>query len=417
MPVTMSSNNNLIDVVTYSDRATPYLANSNPWIGVANRKYDAISGIPGQLGATALIKTPIQANVIESLVWNTQGWNQQFKTISVDSQYSSSMEVSTTQFIFNVEDFLQDTARPMISRIGDKIGERASQLAIHETYRFFGSTTQPFSSQNDLGRALAAFRNYGCAYEDTVGILYDTTISDIIAGQSNVFTPVLNDKYTNSWALANFGRCDWMSTNIMSIHIAGTEGQADSTLTVVSVTRNTLGQITAITFSGTDNTTDPNSIKSGDKLYAIPTTGYQLPYYNTYNSELQSANVLQLSAQTDAGATGGQVTVTLNFPLQAFSGAYPANISTDVVPGMQFKVLNSFKAGLLMSGKALYVAVPPLPDQDPYQTKVSTDPESGVSLMFSAGWQLGQANFKFGYSAVAGYTLIPQQSICLVQPL
>ena len=417
MTQSITSQNNLIDVATYADRATPFLANTNPWLGASNSKYTGISGIPGQLGATALIKTPIQTTVTRSLKYNTQGWNQQYKSITIDSQYSDSIAVSTTQYIFNVEDFLQDTARPMISNIGTAIGSDASQLAVSNTYRFFGSTSIPFTSQNDLGRAVAAFRNYGAAPMGTKGFLYDNTVADIIAGQSNAFTPSLNDEYVNSWELGKFAQTDWMSTNIMATHIAGTEGNAGSTLTVVSTTLDADNRVTAITFSGTDSATDADSIKKWDKLYFVPNATYPAPYYKVYNGDVVSGNVVQMRAEADAAASGSQVTVNIYPPLSASNGAYPSNINTTIVPGMTVKVLASHKAGLLYSGDALYVAVPPLPDQDPFQSKVATDPDSGLSLMFSGGWLLGQAQYTFGYSCVAGYTLIDQMAMCLVQPL
>ena len=418
MTQSITSQNNLIDVATYADRATPFLANTNPWLGASNSKYNGISGIPGQLGATALIKLPIQTTVTRSLKFNTQGWNQQYKSISVDKQYSDSMAVSTSQYIFNVEEFLNDTARPMISNIGTTIGSDASQLAISNTYRFFGSTSIPFSSQNDLGRAVAAFRNYGAAPMGTKGFLYDNTVAEIIAGQSNAFTPNLNDEYVNSWELGKFAQTDWMSTNIMATHLAGTEGNAGTTLTVVSTTVDADNRVTAITFSGTDSPMDANSIKKWDKLYFIPVAGKTTPYYKVYNGDVVSGNVVQMRAEADAESTAGsQVTVNIYPPLSASNGAYPSNINTPIVPGMQVKVLADHKAGLLYSGDALYVAVPPLPDQDPFDSKVSTDPDSGLSLMFSRGWMLGQAEFIFGYSCVAGYTLVDQMAMCLVQPV
>lgn len=424
MPIqNITDNNQLVDVATLTAASLPFMPNANPWVAQSDHRFDAISSYPGQLGQFINIRKPIQATANRSLKWNTQALVQQYTPLAIDKPYESSMVVSATQEMFNLEDYLDTTVRPMVSSIGDKIGQDVADLSVSKPYRFFGQTDKPFDSVSDLIKLMAQFKNFGFAAQSLKCVLWDMTIANIITGQANLFTPRLNDQVYNSWDLGTIngsGGCNFYSSNISAIHLAGTEGQAGTTLTIVSIQTNPddAGEITGFTLSGCSAASDADSIKLNDSMFFVSTAGKTLPVFLTKNSGITSGNVVQMRSTSNAASSAGsQVTVTIYPPLRSSNGSLPANVNTPIQTGMRMQVLNSHRATMMWSGGALFCAIPPMPMQDPFNSSTKTDPDSNVSLLYSSGWVLGEFEFKFGYNAVAGMTADPDFLIKIVQPI
>ena len=108
--------------------------------------------------------------------------------------------------------------------------------------------------------------------------------------------------------------------------------------------------------------------------------------------------------------------MTLTQPLQVTSGKNQ-NINTPIVAGMQVKALPSHRAGMIQSGNQFYLAMPVLPDQDPFTTSVVTDPDSGASLRMYTGTLFGQNQQGTVHDIIWGSTIVPDNVMSLIFPL
>jgi hypothetical protein len=70
-----------------------------------------------------------------------------------------------------------------------------------------------------------------------------------------------------------------------------------------------------------------------------------------------------------------------------------------------------------MAGKPLFLAVPRLPDEAPFPTARSTDPDTGISLRTYFGSQFGQNSRGMVHDVIWGKTLVPEYAMKIALPL
>lgn len=412
-------NNILQNVQTYNKADLAYLQNNNCFISTANTKYrDFRQANPANLGDTITFDKPSRFIANDGLVVSFQGVEQRVQSLVIDKSKNIGIDVSAQQLIFNVDEYMDRFGRGAIDELGAVIESDIAELCKTAPYRFYGNGVTPIASFSQLAASLAFFRNFGAAKNDTKGYLSDIAIPDIVGSGLNQFVPEGNEELRNSWQLGAFAKCSWYTSNLLPEHIAGSEGQAGVTLTVVSVTQNADGGITAITLSGCSAASDPDSIKQYDRFQIQDNvSGQNNVRFRTWTGHKPSACPVQFKATADAASTGGsQVTVTIDPVLQASVGKNQ-NITQQIVAGMQVKALPSHRVGMIQSGNQLYVAIPPLPDCDPYKTSVETDEDTGVSLRLYTGAQFGENLYGTVHDALWGKTQVSDNSLAIIFPL
>ena len=412
-------NNILQNVQTYNLADLAYLQNSNCFISTANKKYrDFEKANPANLGDTITFDKPSRFVANDGLVVSFQGVEQRVQSLTVDRAKNVGIDVTAQQLIFNVDEYMARFGIGAIDELGAVIESDVAQLCETAPYRFFGNGVTPVNSFNQLGQLLAFFRNFGAAKNDTKCYLSDIIIPDIVGSGLNQFVPQGNEALRNSWELGAFGKCDWYVSNLLPEHISGSEGQAGVTLTVVSTVLDASGAITAITFSGCSAPSDADSVKIYDRFqFQDNVVGFNNIRFRTFIGHKPSASPVQFKATANAGSTiGSQVTVTIDPPLQATQGRNQ-NITQQIVAGMQVKALPSHRVGMIQSGNQLYVAMPPLPDCDPFKTSVEVDMETGASLRMYTGAQFGENLYGTVHDAIWGKTQVSDNSMAVIFPI
>jgi hypothetical protein len=412
-------NNILQNVQTYNKADLAYLQNINCFVSTANTKYkDFQKANPANLGDTITFDKPSRFTANDGLVVQFQGVEQRVQSLVVDKAKNIGIDVSAQQLIFNVEDYMDRFGRGAIDELGAVIEADVASICESAPYRFYGNGVTPLSSFNQLGQMLAFFRNFGAAKNDTKAYLSDIIIPDIVGSGLNQFVPAGNEELRNSWELGAFSKCKWYTSNLLPVHVSGSEGQAGVTLTVVSVVQNADGAITAITFSGTSAPSDASSVKLYDRFeFQDNVAGQENIRFRTFIGHIPCACPVQFKATAAAASTGGsQVTVAIDPPLQAAVGKNQ-NITRQIVAGMQVKALPSHRVGMVQSGNQFYVAIPSLPDCDPFMTSVEQDPETAVSLRMYTGAQFGQNLYGTVHDAIWGKTQVSDNSLAIIMPV
>jgi len=413
--------NILQQVITYNESNLALLLNLNCFLSTANKKFNRFNDeIPKNLGDTVTFDLPPRFNTTNSLVVSFQSAVQRVQNITVNQQASTAYEFTAQQFIFNVRDYMDVFGRSAIAQLGAQVEAFLAGFAESNTFRFYGDGVTPISTYLQLANALAFFRNFGAAKEFTKGYLADLTFPQIINSGLNQFTMDRGNREAMSWEIGKFSNCDWYQSNLLKVHTAGDCGNEGLTLTVVSTTIDpTTGAVTAITFSGAP-VSDANAVLQYDKFqFNDGISGFQNLRFLTFIGGFTSQSPVQFAAAANAASNGGgQVTVTLTYPLLAgIPNGSQAGINTAIVPGMQVSVLPNHRCGLITSGNALYSAVPPLPEEVPYPTSVVTDPDSGVSLRQYFGSLFGQNQHGMVHDVIYGATLVPEYSMMVALPV
>ncbi len=411
--------NILQQVQTYQLSALAFMQNLNCFVSTANTRFKEFEQLVGNLGDTVTFDLPPRMTTTNSLVANFQPANQRVQSLTCQNQVSTSYAFTSQQFIFNVEEYMERFGKAAVKEIGAKIEANVAQNCVTNTYRFFGDGVNPINSYTQLANALALFRNYGSASLNIKGYLSDIVIPNIIGTGQNQFTLDRNNETANSWELGKFSNCEWYQSNLLPIHVAGTEGQVGNlNLTVVGITQNAAGEITAITFSNTNAANDVNSVKQYDKFqFQDGVAGFPNVRYRTFVGHEVSANPVQFQATADAGSTGGsQVTVQISPFLQA-APVYNQNLSTQIQVGMKVQVLPSHRAGVITAGDPLFLAMPRLPDQAPFYTGNEIDEDTGVSIRMYYGATFGQNQMGMVHDAIWGSTLVPEDAMSIIFPL
>jgi hypothetical protein len=411
--------NILQQVITYQMSSLAYLDNLNCFISQSNKKFKNFEKEVANLGDTVSFDLPPRMTASNSLVATFQPADQRVQNLVCANAKSASYAFTAQQFLFNVEDYMEKFGKSAVREVGAQVEANVAANCVTNTFRFFGDGVNPINSFTQLANALALFRNFGSVAGRAKGFLADTSVPNIVGSGLNQFALDRNNKLAMSWELGEFSNCDWYISNLLPVHIAGSEGNNATTLTVVSVTQNgPNGEIDSITFSGTFAASDPNSVLQYDKFqFQDGVAGQPNMRYLTFIGHLPSSNPVQFAATANAASTGGsQVTVFVTPLLQA-SMTNDQNLNNQIVAGMQVKVLPSHRAGMIYAGDPLFLAMPRLPNQTPFPTGNEVDPKTGVTIRMYWGTLFGQNQQGFVHDVIWGSTLVPEYAMALIFPL
>lgn len=414
----MANNNQLQQVQTYQKANLAFLINSFAFLKNSNKKFKDFQNIANQLGSTVTFERPPRFTTTNSLVAQFQSADQLVQSLTVDQQISVSYEFTAQQMVFNdIEGYMNRWGKAATKEMGTKVESFVASQCVKAPYRFFGDGITQINTYGQLAQALAQFRNFGAATTNTQGYLSDIAVPAIVNSGLQQFTINRNNESAMSWELGPYSNCDWFESNLLPVHIAGTEGQTQQTLTVVSVVKDADDAVIQIVFSGTNAANDPDSIKLYDKFqFDDGVAGQPNMRFLTYIGHLPSDVPVQFRATANAASTAGsQVTVDVYPPLKA-SGGKNQNINNEIAAGMQVTVLPTHRAGMIMAGDPLFLAMPRLPDQSPYTTANEADEDSGASFRMTMGAQFGLNSYGMIHDAIYGATAVPDYCMTLVFP-
>lgn len=372
-----------------------------------------------------------------TLVATFQASQQRVQTLAVKQSANASYDFSNQQFIFNAERYMDQFGRAAIHELANTIEINIAKNATSAVpldpdnlnfspdttsgpYKFFGNGIDPINSYGQLAQALANYRDSGAPYDSTKVYLPMVSVPAIVNSGLNQFVLKRNEEIANSWWLGDFAEASFFQSNLLPIHRAGTVGNANpaTPLTVVSTNDPTGANITQITFSGA-TANDPNAMKAGDLFqFQYGVTGQPDLHYLTFIGHTESAQPVQVRVTADAASDGaGNVIVNILPGLVATAGSANQNINNNIVAGMKVNVMPSHRAGLIVGGNALFLAMPRLPEETPFPTANDHDPDTGVSLRYYYGSLFGQNQRGFVHDCIWGSKLDPDYCMRLCFPL
>ena len=431
------ANNVLQTVQTYQRSGLALLYNLCAHLSTANMKFKDFDKIEANLGSAVTFDLPPRATTAAGLVADFQPAVQRVQNLVADQANNSSFTVTNQQRIFNLEkgeeDYMRVFGKSFIAELANLVEANVAQNwdssvqsqldgslnTFYGPYRFFGNGATALSSFNQLAQMHMLFKNYGSVAEGMKVYLPDTVVPSVVGNGINQFVPKRNDDIAMSWEIGDWGTpvVKYYQSNLMPIHVSGNTGIAGTNLTVVSTNDPTGQNVTQITVSGAA-ASDANSVLSGDVFqFADGVVGQPNMRYLTFIGHKPSANPVQFRVTANAASTaGGQVTLTIT-PALNWAGGQNQNLNNPIAAGMQLLVFPSHRCGGVLGGEAFYVAMPRLPEQDPFPTANESDAETGASLRLTYGSLFGQNQTGMIYDEVHGSVIVPEYSMRILVPL
>jgi hypothetical protein len=429
--------NILEQVQTYQRSSLALLQNLCCHISTANTKFKDFDKIQANLGSTVTFDLPPRFTTTAGLVASFQSAVQRVQTLACDQANNTSFAVTAQQRIFNLEkgeeDYMRVFGKSAIAELAALVeGNIAlnwasavvSQLnattnTFSGPYRFYGNGSTAISSYQQLAQAIMFFKNYGSVAEGIKVYLPDTVIPSVVGNGLNQFAPHRNDEIAMSWEVGDFGTplVSYYQSNLMPLHVSGDTGVNQQVLTVVSTNDPTGQNVTQITVSGA-TASDANAVFTGDLFqFQDGVSGQPNMRYLTFIGHYVSANPVQFRATANAGANGsGDVTINI-FPALNWAGGQNQNLNNPIAAGMQILGLPSHRCGGILGGDAFYLAMPQLPEQDPYPTANEHDPDTAAALRLTYGSLFGQNQTGMIYDETHGSVIVPEYSMRYIVPL
>jgi hypothetical protein len=445
----MATPTNILEqVITYQKSDLAYLQNLNVFFNIANTKFKDFTNISANLGSTVSFDLPYRFRSASGLVASFQGIEQRVHSLSVNQSENVSYTTTNQERIFNLEKtaegypkgYMDAIGKGAVYELGSKVESNLALNAISGVvdddpesatygqkdsssgpYRFYGNGITAINSYQQLAQMIANFKNYGSVKQGLKVILPDTIVPPIIGSGLTQFAPKRNDDIAMSWEIGEFGTPPVMyyQSNLLPIHVAGTVGNTTSPgneLTLVSTNDPSGENITQLTFSGA-GASDPDAIKEGDLLEFIDVAGLPHLRYLTFVGHVPSDQPVQIRAIANAESDGaGNVTIKIT-PTLSSTFNKNQNLNTALQPGMKALVAPSHKAGLVCSDNALFLAMPRLPNEDPFPTSAEYDEETGVSMRVYYGSLFGQNQRGLVHDCIWGSTLVPEYTMRILFPL
>jgi len=429
-----------------------WLANKFWAMENANKSLIQFNDRNGNLGDTITFNLSPRFISYNGLVITQQPSVQRLQSLIASQASNISAGYTDEQFIFNVRDYMDTFGKAAAMELGSIIEQdilkniisgvvgsdpQSSNYNVAQVnsgpYRFYGDGVTPINSYQQLAQAWANFDAYGAAQFKKRGCLPIEIVPAIVGSGLNQFAVKRNDEIAVDWEIGRFGglNVDWGVSNLLPIHVSGTIGDTASpnnVMTVVSTNDATGANVTQISFTEPTAGTDADAIKAGDLFQFVDgVSGQPNMRFLTFMGKKVTRLPVQFRATADAATVAGAVTVSIQTINGGANGAggiglvsaanANQNINNAIAAGMQVIPLPSHAAGWMDAGDAFYMAMPKLPDEDPFNTVYLKDSASGYALRHYWGAQFGLNNRAYVRDSVWGSCLISEDSMRLIIPL
>lgn len=437
----MSAPDNILQKVqTFQKAELAVMLNQCVAINLSNKQFKDFNSLTANLGDSVTFDLTPRSSTANGLVINAFGVSAQRPQTLVCSQAANTSSAYTDgQFIFNVRDYMDRFGTSRIMELATQIESDiltniVSSVVVNNPddprfgqiidpasgpYRFYGDGVTPINSYLQLAQMVANFEDYGAAKGNMCCILPTVSYPSIIANGLGQFVLRRNEETAKTWMLGEFSDCDWYKSNLLPLHVSGTVGNAtapNNQLTLISTNDPTGNNITQLTLSGA-TANDPNAVKIGDLFVFVDGVANQPNMrYLTFIGHKPSNQPVQIRVTNNAAADGsGNVTLNI-FPALQSAPGNNQNLNNALAAGMKIQGTPNHRAGVLMSGRPLYMAMPRLPDLRPYDSSVVSDSETGVSLRHYWGSQFGLNTRAYVYDQIWGSTMVAENTMRVLLP-
>lgn len=418
--------NGLVQVQTYNPANLAMLNNYLLTSRLANWKFKNFNTTEVQnKGDTVLVELPLRTYAYTAgLDWTGQAQpvNQRQMSLTVTNSVVIPLAVTAQQYIFNgIEDYMRRQASSIVTEIASEVDFNVLSIGETAPYRFFTgnidqtdpSVINPLNSATQVYQMLAQDRTFGSTKERLKVVMQDIMYPAIVSSLFQQFVPNRNDKWEAEYMMGSSANADFYQSNLLTTHIAGTVGQSNTELTVVSISPDG----TQLTLSGAA-INDPDAIALNDSLFILDDSAYSPRRLLTFSGHKTSVNPVQVRATAPAASDGsGNVIVNIFPALVSTANTATRNVNLPIVAGLKVKALGNHRCGFVIAENALFAAMPRLPDKSPFATSIETDPDVGLSMRMYYGTGLEDNFYGFVHDGLYGWNIAPEYIMKIAIPV
>ena len=401
--------NTLQNVATFQKSGLGYMINMFCGIATANKKFENFQDFIGNLGDTVNFSRPPRFIANDGLIIQWQPAVQLVQSLTVDKSKSVGYSVTSQEYIFNAEKYVDDFNSAAVSELASAIESDQWGVVETNTYRIFGDFTitggvskmDEISSFQQLAQSISNFEDFGCPKNGKLKYYIPSVKQATIAGSGlQQFALDRNNELAATWEVGDFGNAMFYQSNLLRIHTSGTIGNTGADIEIVSI--DATGTLLSIT------TTPSGTFKAGDILRFKPAVVNSDVKFLTYIGHKPCSQGATVRVTADATALVGTGAVTLSIYPALISDltSANANIDTPIVATQVMQAFPNHRMGLIVGGDARYLAMPRLPEQSPYITVNDSDPDSGLSFRIVYGSVFGGNQMGMALTALYGFTMV-----------
>ncbi len=437
--------NILQQVQTYQKAELAFLLNSFVGIHISNKKFQKFNELTANLGDVVTFDRGPRYITYNGLVITQQQSSQLVQSLEASQSANVSAAYTDQQFIFNVREYMDRFGESAVKELGTKIeadilknfisgvvindpqnpnyGTQTANQINSGPFRFYGDGVTQINSFGQLAQAVANFEDFGAAKNKMIGIIPTVAAPQIVNTGLQQFVQGRNERMANSWELGSFAGVQWYTSNLLPTQVAGYVGQAGGTnavVTVVSVNDPSGNNVTQISFTEPQSLSAANPLNPGDLLqFNDGVSGKPNMRFLTYIGHQVSNQPVQFRVISCTASVSGAFTATIqttNGVGLVWAQNANQNLNNTIVAGMTCTVLPSHRAGILMSGNQFYLAMPQLPEQEPFPTVNQQDKDSGASIRHYWGVQFGQNVRSYVRDSIWGSSAVSENMMRLIFP-
>ena len=310
--------NSLLTIDMITRKALEILENNLVITRNVNRQYDDSFAVEGaKIGSTLRIRLPDRALVTDGAALQVQDDNEQFTTLTVDSQKHIGVNFTTAELTMQLDDFADRVLKPRISQLASSIDADVcnSFLSIYPSVGTPGTTP---STSLVLLQAQQKMNEYAAVQSPRYATVNPAANAGLVEGMKGFFNPsdTISKQFKNG--MMGTGVLGYDEINMsQSIKVLTTGTRTNGTVTTTISTQGT----TSISLSGLGASA---TIKRGE-VFTIAGVFQVNPQTRESTGSLQ-----QFVVTADATASGGGVATVSISP--AIYTASQALATVDVFP-------------------------------------------------------------------------------------
>ncbi len=262
--------NNLLTIDMITNKALDILENELVLTRNVNRQYDSSFAVEGaKIGTTLRIRLPDRALVTDGAALQVQDINQQYTTLTVDSQKHIGLNFTTAEFTMKMDSFADLYLKPRISQLAATVDKTVYGASYKQVYNSVGTPGTTPATSLVLLQAQQKLNEAAAVMSPRYGTFNPAANAGLVEGLKGLFNPtttIATQFREGMMGTGVLGYSEIQMSQSVSMHTTGTRAATGATITTTVATQ---GQAT-LAITGTASQT----IAEGDvftiaNVYAV----------------------------------------------------------------------------------------------------------------------------------------------------
>jgi hypothetical protein len=252
--------NNLLTIDMITRKSLEILENNLVITRNVNRQYDDSFAVEGaKIGSTLRIRLPDRALVTDGAALQVQDDNEQFTTLTVDSQKHIGINFTSAELTMQLDDFAERVLKPRISQLASSVDADVAS-SFKDVYQSVGTPGTTPATSLVLLQAQQKLNEAAAVMSPRYATVNPAANAGLVEGMKGLFNPTdtISKQFKNG--MMGMGVLGYEEINMsqsIKVHTTGSASRSDTPIVKTTLTNGA----TKVTF---DNVTDARTLVPGD---------------------------------------------------------------------------------------------------------------------------------------------------------